>query len=228
MPAELIPPTRTPLPAHWHRPGVYGVYSASGALQYVAAVADVGAAIAQHQRFIAAAASRHAVRMLTVDAVDDAPLRKIAEGWVLAHAGAAGVPPGNGDDAPEWRLEAPPGDVRIDPGARGAFVEQEIRRVLREHAVVVFMKGVREAPRCGFSAAVVDAVSAVVGDGFVCVDCLDERNGNLREAIKQFSGWPTLPQLYVDGEFVGGADIVRDMMAQGELQALLKRATGTE
>jgi monothiol glutaredoxin len=80
------------------------------------------------------------------------------------------------------------------------------------------MKGEPEQPRCGFSAVVVQILDHLGAD-FVGVDVL--QNEQLREGIKAFSDWPTIPQLYVKGEFVGGADIVREMFQSGELKTFL-------
>lgn len=85
--------------------------------------------------------------------------------------------------------------------------------------VVLFMKGNPMFPQCGFSAAVVGALSNLKVK-FKAVDVLQDME--IREGIKQFSNWPTIPQLYVKGEFVGGCDIVREMYEAGELQQLFK------
>jgi len=94
----------------------------------------------------------------------------------------------------------------------------EIQRELTENPVVLFMKGSPMFPQCGFSAAVVGALSEL-GVKFKGVDVL--QNPALREGIKHFSNWPTIPQLYVKGEFIGGCDIVREMYQSGELKQLL-------
>ncbi|WP_413465097.1 Grx4 family monothiol glutaredoxin [Novosphingobium profundi] len=93
-----------------------------------------------------------------------------------------------------------------------------IRALVTDNEIVVFMKGVPAAPQCGFSAGVVKVLEAI-GRPYVGVNVLDDPF--LREGIKEYSDWPTLPQVYVRGEFIGGCDIVRDMYAAGELQALL-------
>jgi monothiol glutaredoxin len=87
-----------------------------------------------------------------------------------------------------------------------------------EHPVVLFMKGVPDQPRCGFSALVVQILDHL-GVDFAGVDVL--QNEELRNEIKVFSDWPTIPQLYVKGEFVGGSDIVREMFQSGELKPFL-------
>lgn len=94
-----------------------------------------------------------------------------------------------------------------------------IKGIIAGGDVVLFMKGIPAAPQCGFSAAVVQILSQV-GVPFKSVDVLQDPM--VREGIKAFSNWPTIPQLYVKGEFVGGCDIVREMFQAGELTALLK------
>ena len=87
-----------------------------------------------------------------------------------------------------------------------------------QHEVVLFMKGTPDQPRCGFSSLAVQILDHV-GANFVGVDVLQDEA--LREGIKTFTDWPTIPQLYVKGEFVGGSDIIREMFQAGELQALM-------
>ena len=97
-------------------------------------------------------------------------------------------------------------------------VHDLIARTVTENPVVVFMKGEPDAPRCGFSSLVVQVLDHLGAD-FVGVDVLAD--DALRDGIKTFTDWPTIPQLYVKGEFVGGADIVREMFQSGELKGLL-------
>jgi monothiol glutaredoxin len=97
-------------------------------------------------------------------------------------------------------------------------VHDFIAKTVAEHPVVLFMKGVPEAPQCGFSAQVVQILDHLGAD-FVGVNVL--QNDQLRDGIKAFSDWPTIPQLYVKGEFVGGCDIVREMFQTGELKPFL-------
>ena len=93
-----------------------------------------------------------------------------------------------------------------------------IADAVADHPVVLFMKGVPEQPQCGFSAVCVQILDHLGAD-FVGVNVL--QSDELRQGIKEFSDWPTIPQLYVKGEFVGGADIVREMFQSGELKTLL-------
>ena len=97
-------------------------------------------------------------------------------------------------------------------------VIDRIEAMLAADDVVLFMKGTPDAPQCGFSAAVVQALKGL-GVPFKGVDILAD--AALRAGIKTYADWPTLPQLYVKGEFIGGCDIVREMFANGELAATL-------
>ena len=98
-------------------------------------------------------------------------------------------------------------------------VFDQIRSDISANDVVLYMKGTPVFPQCGFSAAVVEVLSRS-GVKFKGVDVLTDPG--IRDGIKQFSSWPTIPQLYVKGEFVGGCDIVREMAQSGELEQLFK------
>ena len=97
-------------------------------------------------------------------------------------------------------------------------VFERIRQEIGQNDVVLYMKGSPVFPQCGFSAAVVQVLSEL-GVKFKGIDVLTDPS--LRQGIKEFSQWPTIPQLYVKGEFVGGCDIIREMFQAGELQQLL-------
>jgi monothiol glutaredoxin len=98
-------------------------------------------------------------------------------------------------------------------------VHDFIAKSIADHPVILFMKGEVEQPRCGFSGLVVQILDHL-GVEYVGVDVL--QNDAIRDGIKSFSDWPTIPQLYVKGEFVGGADIVREMFQSGELKTLME------
>ena len=98
-------------------------------------------------------------------------------------------------------------------------VFDRIQHDISDSNVVLFMKGTPVFPQCGFSAAVVQILSHM-GVKFKGIDVLADPS--VRQGIKDFSQWPTIPQLYVKGEFVGGCDIVREMFEQGELEGFLK------
>ena len=104
------------------------------------------------------------------------------------------------------------------PPAETSPVAAFIAKTVAKNPVVLFMKGVPDQPRCGFSSVVVQILDHV-GAEFVGVDVLQDQD--LREGVKTFSDWPTIPQLYVKGEFVGGSDIVREMFQSGELKPFL-------
>ncbi|MAH05194.1 MAG: Grx4 family monothiol glutaredoxin [Pseudomonadota bacterium] len=98
------------------------------------------------------------------------------------------------------------------------IIFERIKKEIAENDVVLFMKGTAIFPQCGFSAAVVQVLSQL-GVAFSDFNVLEDND--IREGIKEFSNWPTIPQLYVKGEFIGGCDIVREMYETGELTDLL-------
>src|SRR6187401_1532866 len=98
-------------------------------------------------------------------------------------------------------------------------IEQFIDNEVKSNDVVLFMKGTPQFPQCGFSGQVVQILDHV-GVGYKGLNVLE--SAELRNGIKEYSNWPTIPQLYVKGEFVGGCDIVKEMFEQGELDAFLK------
>jgi monothiol glutaredoxin len=97
---------------------------------------------------------------------------------------------------------------------------QTIQKQVEGDRIVLYMKGTPAMPQCGFSQMTVNALREV-GEAFSSYNVLEDPT--LREGIKQFSNWPTIPQLYVDGEFVGGCDIVLAMLESGELDKLIKK-----
>lgn len=99
-------------------------------------------------------------------------------------------------------------------------IQQEIACAVAANKVVLFMKGSPQFPQCGFSASAVKMLSDIGVKDFAFVNVLEDRE--IREGIKQYSSWPTIPQLYIDQEFVGGADIMREMHHSGELIRLMK------
>ena len=101
-------------------------------------------------------------------------------------------------------------------------VQDIIREQVTTHPVVLYMKGTPQFPQCGFSQMAVQMLNACGIDKFFSVNVLAEPE--IRQGIKDFANWPTIPQLYVNGEFVGGCDIMREMYSSGELQTLLSRA----
>jgi monothiol glutaredoxin len=102
-------------------------------------------------------------------------------------------------------------------------IQDTIREQVTGHPVVLYMKGTPHFPQCGFSAAAVQMLQACGMDRFFSVDVLADPQ--IRQGIKDYANWPTIPQLYVNGEFIGGCDIMREMYESGELQQLLAKQT---
>jgi|SRR5207248_11790387 monothiol glutaredoxin len=122
----------------------------------------------------------------------------------------------------ELPMSAPPNS----PAATGAAISSEpnpvreaIAKAIAEHRVILFMKGTPEAPACGFSARTVAALKALDAP-FAAVDVLPDPR--IRQELSAISSWPTIPQLFVDGELLGGCDIVTEMYESGELAAALR------
>lgn len=97
-------------------------------------------------------------------------------------------------------------------------IQQKIQQTISSNDVVLYLKGTKDFPQCGFSAVVVQILKNLNVD-FLDIDVL--RDPEIRQGIKDFSDWPTIPQLYVKGEFIGGCDIVKEMFQSGELQEIL-------
>ncbi len=101
-------------------------------------------------------------------------------------------------------------------------VKKILEQQVQQNNIVLYMKGTPEAPMCGFSASAVQMLEACDIRDVATVNVLE--NQEIRDGIKEFSNWPTIPQLYVKGEFVGGADIMREMFQSGELKKLLSES----
>ena len=100
-------------------------------------------------------------------------------------------------------------------------IKDVIHDQVTKNRVVLYMKGTPQFPQCGFSSAASQMLKACGVNDYLAVNVLE--NPEIRQGIKEYANWPTIPQLYVDGEFVGGADIVREMYEAGELQPLLDK-----
>ena len=98
-------------------------------------------------------------------------------------------------------------------------IKEKIKNLIDSNDVCLFMKGTPDAPQCGFSMAVSNILKHLKVN-FKGVNVLDDEN--LRQGIKEFSDWPTIPQLYIKSEFIGGCDIIKEMFEKGELNSLLK------
>ncbi len=104
-----------------------------------------------------------------------------------------------------------------------ADIIEKIESAVKKNKIMIFMKGDRNFPQCGFSAATV-AIFENLGVPFATADVLSDPE--LRDAIKGYSNWPTIPQVYIDGKFVGGCDIIRELHKAGELEPMVKAALG--
>ena len=104
-------------------------------------------------------------------------------------------------------------------------VQEIIRNQVTSHRVGLYMKGTPQFPPCGFSSSATQILKACGADDLFTVDVL--QNSDIRQGIKEYANWPTIPQLYVNGEFVGGSDILREMYQNGELQKLLESGRTT-
>ncbi|MBR7800842.1 Grx4 family monothiol glutaredoxin [Undibacterium fentianense] len=99
-------------------------------------------------------------------------------------------------------------------------VQVWIKETVTQNPVVLFMKGTAQFPQCGFSGRAIQLLKASGVENLVTINVLDDPV--VRQGIKDFSNWPTIPQLYIKGEFIGGSDIMNEMFENGELQALIK------
>lgn len=102
--------------------------------------------------------------------------------------------------------------------------QERIQETIQNNDIVLYMKGTPQFPQCGFSGRAVQLLQSCGAEKFASVDVLSDPE--IREGIKQYSNWPTIPQLYIKGEFVGGSDIMMEMYQKGELQERIADAKG--
>ena len=141
------------------------------------------------------------------------------------------VPPGNENGVTTWtERKGKPSkqDLRLTPGPNvklNISLPQLIEKVVKDNKVVAFIKGSRTSPQCGFSHRVLTILNEH-GIDYESVNVLDEEhNSGLREAIKVYSQWPTIPQVFAYGEFVGGADILEELVTDGKIKAVFQQST---
>jgi len=160
-------------------------------------------------------------------------LQQMWKSWIESYAEETGnIPVGNMKGEGQWVLNRPKvrakEEIKLTPG-KGADdllvpMDKLIDSLVKTKRVVAFIKGTRTQPECGFSYQVVTLLNQTHVD-YETVNVLDEfYNPGLREAIKVYSDWPTIPQVYVNGEFIGGADIITEMSEKGELVGALQEA----
>jgi Grx4 family monothiol glutaredoxin len=223
-PVELTDAASGSFPA---APGIYAVYDKTGALQYVGLSRRVSASLQSHLRDLPelCATAKYAV----VDAPERAALTDAWKAWMEEHINSGGnVPPGNVSGNTTWtarKARSAKPEIKLTPGAHVKLnvpIEALIDKVVKDLKVVAFIKGTRTSPQCGFSHRVLTILNEHGVDYEVLNVLDDNHNPGLREAIKKYSQWPTIPQVYVKGEFVGGADVLDEMVQSGELKELLK------
>ncbi|PIN23571.1 Glutaredoxin-related protein [Handroanthus impetiginosus] len=205
---------------------VYAVYDGSGDLQFIGITRNLAASVLSHKNSVPELCC--SVKVGVVEDPDKTALTEAWKSWMQERISATGkVPPGNEPGNSTWVKKAPrkKSDLRLTPGRHVQLTvpfEDLIDRLVKENKVVAFIKGSRSAPLCGFSQRVV-AILESQGIDYESVDVLDEEyNYGLREMLKKYSNWPTFPQIFVNGELVGGCDILTSMYEKGELASLFK------
>ncbi|CAN6469905.1 unnamed protein product [Victoria cruziana] len=208
-------------------PGVYAVYDNENTLQFIGISRNIAASVSTHLETV-----RHLCSFVKVGTLEDPDRSTLVDtwkSWMEEHIAETGkVPPGNESGNNTWvrqPAKAKP-DLRLTPG-RGKELtvplEELIDKLVKEMEVVVFIKGSRNAPQCGFSQRVLGILNSH-GVDYESVNVLDEEyNFGLREALKQYSNWPTFPQVFVRGELIGGADILASMEEKGEIASLFNK-----
>ncbi|XP_060202401.1 bifunctional monothiol glutaredoxin-S16, chloroplastic [Lycium barbarum] len=206
--------------------GVYAVYDSNGDLQFIGISRNIAASVVSHKNSVPQLCS--SVKVGVVDEPDRTALTESWKSWMEEHIATNGkVPPGNEPGNSTWVRQPPKkkSDLRLTPGRHVQLtvpLEDLIDRLVKENKVVAFIKGSRSAPQCGFSQRVV-AILESEGVDYESIDVLDEEyNSGLRETLKNYSNWPTFPQIFVKGELVGGCDILTSMYEKGDLASLFK------
>uniref|UniRef100_A0A7N0ZV21 Glutaredoxin domain-containing protein n=1 Tax=Kalanchoe fedtschenkoi TaxID=63787 RepID=A0A7N0ZV21_KALFE len=205
--------------------GVYAVYDKHDELQFIGITRNIAASVVAHHNSLPGLCS--SVKASTVEEADRTSLTQAWKTWMEEHISTGGkVPPGNETGNSTWVRQPPKkkSDLRLTPGRHVQLtvpLEELIDKLVKENKVVAFIKGSRSAPQCGFSQRVVGILESE-GIQYESVNVLDEEyNPGLREALKSYSNWPTFPQIFFNGELVGGCDILTSMHEKGELSELL-------
>ncbi|KAA0044185.1 bifunctional monothiol glutaredoxin-S16 [Cucumis melo var. makuwa] len=207
--------------------GVYAVYDKEGDVQFIGITRNIAGSVATHWKSVPELCV--SVKFGIVDEPDRTTLTQAWKSWMEEHIKFTGkVPPGNESGNATWVRERPKkkADLRLTPGRHVQLtvpLEELIDQLVKENKVVAFIKGSRSAPMCGFSQRVI-GILETEGVDYESVDVLDEEyNNGLRETLKTYSNWPTFPQIFVDGQLIGGCDILSSMHEKGELTGLFKK-----
>eukprot|EP00271_Cylindrocystis_brebissonii_P007015 TRINITY_DN2006_c0_g2_i1.p1 TRINITY_DN2006_c0_g2~~TRINITY_DN2006_c0_g2_i1.p1 ORF type:complete len:318 (+),score=36.82 TRINITY_DN2006_c0_g2_i1:154-1107(+) len=206
--------------------GVYAIFDKEGVLQYMGLSRRLVASIHGHAEELPDLCAT--VKVAVVDAPNRDTLTAAWKSWMDEHiAAGGGVPPGNESGNTTWtarKVKRVKPDIKLTPGAHVELtvpITELIDKVVKECKVVAFIKGTRTSPECGFSHRLLTILNEARCD-YETLNVLDENhNPGLRDAIKAYSQWPTVPQLYVKGEFLGGVDIMEEMLESGELKKAL-------
>jgi len=219
--------------------GVYAVFDDNSQLQYIGLSKQMSRSVSDHAENIGIQEAGMLISSVKCLEMPDAPkelLKATWEQWIKDHMSNGGeIPAGNlPESAPgadgRWRLRRNQGKPPLNlAGVRGITTQAEaldaVKVAVTRHPIVLFMKGTPVMPQCGFSARSVGIMSSL-GIPFDTVNVMDaEANPGVRDAVKEFSKWPTIPQLFVKGQLIGGADIIAEMHASGTLETTLKEAT---
>ncbi|XVE62058.1 hypothetical protein DITRI_Ditri06bG0088600 [Diplodiscus trichospermus] len=207
--------------------GVYAVFDQNNELQFIGISRNIAGSLFTHKKSVPELCG--SVKVGVVNEPDRTALTQAWKSWMEEHIQNTGkVPPGNETGNTTWVRQPPKKkqDLRLTPGRHVQLtvpLEELIDKLVEENSVVAFIKGSRNAPLCGFSQRVI-AILESQGVDYESVDVLDEEyNYGLRETLKQYSNWPTFPQVFVNGELVGGCDILTSMYEKGELAGLFKK-----
>jgi len=208
--------------------GIYAILDESQIVRYIGITRKIASCVELHRNQVPDQTKFIKFHALQPDATKE-ELQGLWKAWMQdAIEATGGIPDGNTKGNTKWQIKkvSSKPELKLTSG-KGLSdlsipLHDLLRQVVRENKVVAFIKGTRTEPACGFSYQMVSELMKL-GTDFEIVNVLDEMyNPGVREAIKEVSDWPTLPQLYVDGEFIGGIDIVAEMAESGQLRELVK------
>lgn len=213
-------------------PGVYAVFDPQGTLQFVGVSRKVAVSVATHLEALPDLVGSVKVMEMPGSAGKEDLVEAWKE-WVQEAVNSIGtIPPGNAPGETKWQQRRPRAakqEIKLTPG-KGiqdltCSIEELVDQVVKTNKVVIFLKGTRTEPACGFSYKALTILREVAGQDFEVVNVLDEvYNPGVRDAVKQYTQWPTIPQIFVNGEFIGGSDILEQMHSNGELKQMLQGA----
>eukprot|EP00249_Psilotum_nudum_P013728 c24479_g1_i1 orf=296-1207(+) len=209
-------------------PGVYAIYDQQGELQFLGLSRRVSSSLQSHVRHLPELCA--SAKISVIDTQEKSALVDAWKQWMEEYVQLTGkAPPGNLTGVTTWTSRKPmhlKPDLQLMPSRHKELtisLEELIDRVVKENKVVAFIKGSRASPACRFSHRVLTILNEE-GVNYETVNVLDEEhNAGVREALKSYSQWPTLPQVFVSGQFVGGSDIMDEMAQNGSLKSLFQK-----